>query len=227
MRADTPAANTSLIVLEGRSDVPLKEVPSAMFVTEVTLRDLSHPGQPVVLDTSRQTGNLFRIKYALCQVRLKEVYELTSKVYSGTTLTHEGRLPVMLVNQDQQDLVIPVARQAAPATSRISQLVTIEGSSDWVTRERRDPDLITEVSLIDITDPALPVTLDVSKKTGNQFELKYALCQVQSGHIYQVSSRVYQQGKVTHSGGTEISLDGTNQKGLFIEVERYIELQPR
>ncbi len=233
MNTDAPVSNNELILLEGRSDIPTSsdlpthKLPASDLVTVVTLRDLTHPDQPVTLDTSRQKGALFSVKYALCQRQAGGRYELFSRVYSGDTITDEGHCSVVLGDQDQKDIVIRVEPKASLTLAPITQLVTLEGIGDWETREARDPTRVTEVKLLDITDPAQPIIMDVSKKTGNSFEIKYAHCQVRSGHAYKLSGRTYQKDKVTHAGSMAITLDGNDHKGLFIELSQFINRDPR
>jgi len=229
MNTDAAVSNTALILLEGRSDIPAlidlptHKVPVSDLVTVVTLRDVTQPDQPVTLDTSRQKGMLFSIKYALCQRQARGRYELFSRVYSGDAITDEGHRPVTLGDQDQRDIVIRVEPRTSPPPVAITQLVMLEGTADWATRELRDPNRLTEVKLLDITDPARPIIMDVSKKTGDQFEIKYAHCQVRPGHVYRLSGQTYQQGKITHIGSMGITLDGNEHKGLSIEL---IKLEP-
>jgi len=229
MNTDAPVSNTALILLEGRSDIssvsdlPTHKVPASDLVTVVTLRDLTRPDQPVTLDTSRQKGLLFSIKYALCQRQARSRYELFSRVYAGDTITAEGHHPLTLGEQDQKDIVIRVEPRTSPPPAAITQLVMLEGTADWTTRELRDPNRLTEVKLLDITDPARPIIMDMSKRTGDQFEIKYAHCQVRPGHVYRLSGQTYQQGQITHIGSMGITLDGNEHKGLSIDL---IKLEP-
>ncbi|WP_040066893.1 hypothetical protein [Pseudomonas batumici] len=226
MNTDAAVSNSALILLEGRSDIsslgdlPTHKVPASDLVTVVTLRDVTHPDQPVTLDTSRQKGALFSIKYALCQRQARGRYELFCRVYSGDTITDEGHHPVTLGDQDQRGIVVRVEPRTSPPPVAITQLVMLEGTADWTTRELRDPNRLTEVKLLDITDPAQPIIMDVSKKTGSEFEIKYAHCQVRPGHVYRLSGQTYQQGQITHIGSMGITLDGNGHKGLSIELTK-------
>lgn len=235
MNTDAPVSNTALILLEGRNDIPnvsdlaTHKVPAPDLVTVVTLRDLTHPDQPVTLDTSRQKGVLFSVKYALCQRQARGRYELFSRVYFGDTITHEGHHPVTLGEQDQRNIVIRVDPRTSPPPVPVTRLVVLEGIGDWISRETRDPDRVTEVRLMDVTDPTQPIIMDMSRKTGNQFEIKYAHCQVRPGHVYQLSGTTYQQDKITHIGSMGITLDGNGHRGLSIEFRKLVDrdLMPR
>jgi len=188
MNTDAPVSNTALILLEGRndilnvSDLATHKVPAPDLVTVVTLRDLTHPDQPVTLG-----------------------------------------------EQDQGDIVIRVDPRTSPPPVPVTRLVVLEGIGDWTTRETRDPDRVTEVRLMDVTDPTQPIIMDMSRKTGNQFEIKYAHCQVRPGHVYQLSGTTYQQDKITHIGSMGITLDGNGHKGLSIEFRKLVDrdLTPR